>query len=106
MAKNYARYAYVRQRWDAGKRGIEWLFTFEEWVKWWEEAKGPNWMQLRGCHTGQFVMARFEDKGPYAPWNVECITVELNHARYNVNRREVWRWEVPSALHKAEEILP
>ena len=81
------RSAYYGHKWDAGKRGIEFHFTFEEWVKWWEENLGPDWLKKRGPHTGQYVMARYEDKGPYVAWNVECITVELNHLRYNVNRK-------------------
>lgn len=35
-------------------------------------------MQKRGHKRGQYVMARRKDKGPYAAWNVECITHQQN----------------------------
>lgn len=76
------RKAFNMQRYHARCRGIEFLFTFEEWVNWWEDQLGPDWMQRRGCRRpGQYVMARYEDKGPYASWNVECITNEENSRR-------------------------
>jgi hypothetical protein len=30
-------------------------------------------MTLRGSKKGQYCMARFDDKGPYAIWNIKCI---------------------------------
>jgi hypothetical protein len=32
-------------------------------------------------------MARRKDTGPYATWNVECLTVEDNHGYYLLNRK-------------------
>ena len=71
--------AFKGQRQRAGTRGIQFLFTREEWIRWWEVHLGPDWMQKRGCRKGQYVMARDGDEGPYASWNVRCITVEQNH---------------------------
>ena len=73
-----ANHRYCSQKSHAKKRGIEWQFTFEEWVKWWEDNLGPDWMQKRGCTQGKHQMARNGDKGPYAPWNVQCLTHEQN----------------------------
>jgi hypothetical protein len=69
-----ARNAYHKQRQRARRRKdrngdpIEWHFTFETWIDLW--LKSGKWHQ-RGNRRGQYVMARFGDIGPYAPWNVE-----------------------------------
>jgi hypothetical protein len=76
-----ARDAYSTQKSNALKRKdrngnpIEWLFTFESWLDLW--LKSGHWHQ-RGKGRGQYVMARFGDVGPYAPWNVEIKTVGEN----------------------------
>jgi hypothetical protein len=63
---------------SAKERHIGFKFTYEEWVAWWETNLGPDWINKRGCKRGQYVMARKGDKGPYAPWNVECVTCSEN----------------------------
>jgi hypothetical protein len=69
---------YRAQRHQAIKRGIEWHFTFEGWVAWWVEKLGPKWAEKRGRKADEYCMARKGDKGPYAPWNVECQTSREN----------------------------
>ena len=78
--------AFSQQRRDANKRKIEFLFTFEEWVEWWEHHLGPNWFKKRGRSQGQFVMGRLGDNGPYKLENVECITSEQNHRDGNLGK--------------------
>lgn len=78
--------AYWDQKRSAVKRGIGWQFTYKEWVSWWEANLGSDWFRNRGHHTGQHVMARNGDKGPYAPWNVRCAKVEDNHNDYNLTK--------------------
>jgi hypothetical protein len=81
--------AYHTQKNSALKRKdrngdpIEWLFTFETWLEIW--LKSGHWHQ-RGCRRGQYVMARFGDVGPYAPWNVEIKTVGENHSEASKGR--------------------
>jgi len=72
------RTAWLGHKHGARVRGINFDFTYEEWTKWWETHLGPNWFELRGNATGKYVMARNGDKGPYAPWNVRCITMADN----------------------------
>lgn len=60
------------------QRGIEFHFTFEEWVMWWETNLGPDWLKKRGTMKDQYVMAREGDCGPYSKWNVKCITKSEN----------------------------
>lgn len=66
--------AYACQKFTSKQRGIEFLFTRPEWIAWWVSALGPNWPYLRGRRGNEYCMARFNDVGPYAPWNVKCIT--------------------------------
>lgn len=59
----------------AKARGIKWDMTFDQWFKIWTES---GHLHERGCRKGQYVMARFGDKGPYAIGNVKICTVEEN----------------------------
>lgn len=61
---------FNRQRTSAKIRGIDFNFSFNEWLEWWGDD-----FALRGCKKGQLVMARNNDTGPYHPDNVykqEC----------------------------------
>lgn len=78
--------AYHDQKKSAIKRGIGWHFTFDQWINWWEVNLGSDWFKKRGHHTGQYVMARNKDKGPYASWNVRCAKVEENHREFNAHK--------------------
>lgn len=83
----------LSQAWDAARkfslqghaarqRGIEWELTFEEWWCIWQ--KSGVW-HLRGRSSAEsMVMARYEDKGPYAVGNVRIITVSKN-------MKEAWK---------------
>ncbi len=44
--------AFWLQKHKSKKRGIEFLFTFEEWVNWWETQLGPDWFKKRGRKKG------------------------------------------------------
>ena len=57
----------------AKTRGIEFLFSFDEWIEWWEQNLGSDWFERRGRRRNQYVMARKGDEGPYQLDNVECI---------------------------------
>lgn len=84
MCSNVLRSAikdvFCHHKRNAKKRGIEFHFTLEEWIKWWELHLGIRWMQKRGKEKDQYCMARFGDKGPYQAGNVKCITNEQNWA--------------------------
>jgi len=43
-----AKEAYWAQKANAKARGKDWKFTLEEWISWWEEKLGPNWLEKRG----------------------------------------------------------
>lgn len=69
---------YAEQKDRAKQRGIRFLFSYLQWVAWWEWKLGPDWAMKRGPKRGQYVMARKKDKGPYAVWNVVCDRAENN----------------------------
>lgn len=73
--RDIPRTRYKEHRIAAGKRGIPFQLTFEEWWGIWQ-ASG-KWEQ-RGRRKGQYVMARFGDKGPYAADNVHICTTSHN----------------------------
>ena len=70
---------YRTQRKGAGRRGIPFLLSFEEWAALWVQS--GKWHQ-RGSHFGQFCMARYGDTGPYALGNVRICSVEENQAEW------------------------
>lgn len=76
---------FYHQKRGACERQIDFDFSFEEWIVWWENELGSTWQKLRGRNKGQYVMARYYDNGPYAPWNVKCITQEENASERKVN---------------------
>lgn len=64
--------AYGNQMRKAKARGIDWEFTFETWLKWWQDS---GKLELRG-NTKQkpYKMCRYGDEGPYSPSNTYCGT--------------------------------
>jgi hypothetical protein len=75
MDLKIARRKYHTHKGGALNRGIEWLFTFDSWIKKWEES--GKWEQ-RGHKKGQYCMSRPNDQGPYSPDNVIIKTHQEN----------------------------
>jgi len=65
---------YSTQKAYAKQRGIDWQFTYDEWIAWW----GDDIIN-RGPKKGQLVMARNGDTGPYHPSNVRKATCAENN---------------------------
>lgn len=76
--KNPAYAKYCRQKLTAKYRGIEFDISFPDWVDWWEEQLGPQWLQKRGLGKDKYVMGRLGDTGSYRLDNIECITQSKN----------------------------
>ena len=62
---------YGDQKQAAKQRGIQWLFTFQEWFEMWYFS--GKWRE-RGCGRGQYCMMRNADAGPYS---VDNVTIGL-----------------------------
>ena len=86
MRKNPINDAYNDHRRHAKVRRIDFAFTHDEWVAWWQKHLGNDWFKKRGLHHGQYVMARWYDDGPYAPHNVKCILAAQNSAEKRTNK--------------------
>lgn len=67
------RMAFSVQRHNAGRRGIEWELTFEQWLEWWGDD-----IERRGVHPGDLQMQRIADAGPYALGNIKKGTPKQN----------------------------
>jgi hypothetical protein len=74
---------YKLQERQAAKRGIAWLFTFETWWEVWR--KSGKWHE-RGSKSGQYVMCRKGDIGPYSPENVFIATTRRNAVDVSLNK--------------------
>lgn len=79
---NPDRAAFVRQRENARKRGIDWTLTFEEWRTWW----GDDFAR-RGRRRGQLVMARLRDTGTYSLGNIKKVTCSENLSEGHPSKR-------------------
>jgi hypothetical protein len=90
------RRAYARHKNIAKFRGIEWDFTFEEWLEVWGDK-----IKERGRGSDQLCMARKGDEGPYAIWNVVIKTNRENIKEKKFNPKTVYR---PPSKHKLPEI--
>lgn len=78
------RSAYKDHKSNAKRRGIEFLFSFEEWRAMW--IGSGKWL-LRGRKRGDYCMCRNGDKGPYSTWNVTIKLIEQNALENGSNLR-------------------
>ena len=101
--KHWQAFREIRKR--SKYRGIDFHFSFEEWVAWWEKHLGIDWFEKRGRKKGQYVMARKEDKGSYISENVKCITCGSN-VKEAARKRADFRGEKhPGAKLNSRDII-
>lgn len=74
---------FSRQRASAKFRGINWNFTFEEWLGLW---LASGHISDRGRGSDKYVMARFNDEGEYSPEN--CFIQTFGDNIREVRNRE------------------
>jgi hypothetical protein len=79
-------YSFYLQRNNARLRGIVWDLEYEEWLKIWKRSKH---LYERGKGIGQYVMARYNDKGPYRRGNVYICSAEVNAREGAHNRKQI-----------------
>lgn len=88
LVENGVTNIYKTQRFNAIKRGIAWEFNLWGWYCVWLHSRK---LHLRGRKKGQYVMARFNDCGPYSKGNVKIITCSENiietRARESLERK-------------------
>jgi NUMOD3 motif len=78
------RTAFAVQRAKAKQRGISFELDYEGWLLIWIKS---GKLSQRGKKRGQYVMARFGDKGPYAAGNVKIIKVVKNLREWCVGHK-------------------
>jgi len=98
------RKAFREHRNNAKKRGIKFLFTYTEWVNWWEYHLGPDWLELRGHKRGQYCMARLGDKGPYRDGNVKCLFISDNLSERKLNGTSMRGGNHPMAVLTVKQV--
>ena len=72
------RKAFLRwreQRYNADHRGIPFELTLADWLSIWI---GSGRYHQRGRRSGEFVMSRPGDKGPYSVGNVAIVLAQVN----------------------------
>jgi hypothetical protein len=72
---------------NAGLRDIRFQLSFGQWFGIWA-ASGH--MHERGNKPGQYVMARFGDRGAYRSGNVEIITINQNTVDGRTGKRNTF----------------
>lgn len=90
--------AWMFQRNAARVRGIEFLLTFDEWLKIWMDS---GHLHERGRRRHQYCMSRRGDAGAYVVGNVDIKTVAEN-VREQVNP---WLGRRLTPEHKAKLAL-
>jgi hypothetical protein len=98
------RTAFLQQRRDSKARGIEFKFTYDDWINWWGED-----ILHRGISSGdKLVMARYGDIGCYEPNNCYKSTssdnVRLSSLRATPYKRTLKHRENVSRVHKGKII--
>ena len=94
--KDLYRKGFTDQKRNAKMRGVEFLFTFEQWRDWW--IASGKWEQ-RGRGRGKYCMRRHGDTGPYSVENVFCGLNEDNVRDGNLGK--VMSQETRQKLSKA-----
>lgn len=86
--------AYNSQKCSAKKRGIDFQLSYDEWKSIWDASGKP-----RGRGKDFYCMARHNDTGPYALWNVSIIT---NSENLSLGNKDRWKNKVVSEETKAK----
>lgn len=78
--------AFQNQRVSARRRGISFELTWEQWLDVWTKSGKLAQRGRRLGQLGQYVMARFGDKGPYKLGNIKIIKCEKNHREGTIGK--------------------
>jgi hypothetical protein len=82
--------AFISQRHSAGKRGIAWELSLDDWWRIWQDS---GMWEERGPTRSGYCMARHGDVGPYSASNVYITTMRENTKDY---------YRVHRAAHSAQ----
>jgi len=108
-ARGLTIYAWKAQRNRAKQRGIEFRFSYDEWLAWWQAAlalRGDD--AERGKQRGMLLMCRIGDQGAYEPGNVYCGTDADNAADIPPEKRRLghyWLKGTTGAAHPRSKAI-
>lgn len=80
MELNPTSYTYSKLRQSARRRGIPFLLTVLEWERFCE---ATGYLELRGRGAEELSVDRIDEKGPYAIWNIQALSVSANVSKGN-----------------------
>ena len=89
---------FLTQKTNAKRRGIEFQFSFNEWLNVWESS---GKLKYRGRNHGKYCMARYNDCGPYAIGNVKIILHTENVIEGCLGKSRIFTTAHKSNLSKA-----
>lgn len=91
---------YRQHRKNSKRRKIPFLISYDEWMQVWLDS---GRLLERGCFKHGYVMARFNDTGPYAVGNVKIILMPENTSETKMTDelREVHRRNGTGRKHTA-----
>ena len=93
-----AKAQYNHHKSHAKQRGIEFYFTFDDWITWW---LSTGYYLERGVGKNKYVMSRIGDSGPYRLDNVFCQTHSANCVERNRLTKPETRAKLSSIKKKA-----
>lgn len=104
------RRAFASQKACAKRRRIGFELTFDEWLAMWESS---GKLKQRGCKKGQYVMARFGDKGDYEIGNVKIIlhsentkerwALKGNETALKIKEKQIWNFSRDTPSIRAQK---
>src|SRR5262245_7385060 len=97
------RQRFCEQRARAKRRRIGWELPYWQWLQIWQDS---GHLHDRGTHKGEWVMARFGDKGPYSLDNVRIVRVETNNSEAMRPKKRRPGTSIARALSQAASELP
>jgi hypothetical protein len=80
----YYRKLFHGHRATAKQRGIPFYFSYAEWMRVW---RASGHLRERGTMSGNYVMGRVGDVGPYCSSNVTIIPIQENLRQAAQNRK-------------------
>lgn len=95
------RSKYAQHKCMAKKRGIDFLLTYEQWLKIWQDS---GHLHQRGRKKGGYVMSRYGDIGPYSVDNVYIQPCEDNVSQSNKTRKIVYSLEARKSMAMAQRV--
>lgn len=81
--KHKIRFIYKDLKWSAIRRGIEFLITWDEFLKWIQTEDGQKYLHHRGRNLDDLTIDRKEEGSAYTIDGIQVITKRENIKKFN-----------------------